>query len=172
VLVQYREFSNSKDVSHHFLLSDLGEGKEIVVSLKSKADVVSTMPKDIDLVQYQAPEIDDEGYSKMSDIFAWAQLGVDIIRRNYDKLVDQTGVVRFPTKLMHLLEQCLASDPQSRYEAELLVFMLDEVEESLRAGDPGATEWTEGDYELREVAKRLSTSLELPPSWMKSIDST
>jgi hypothetical protein len=168
VLVQYEYFANSNSVSHHVVLSDLGEGKEIAANLKPETRAVSTIPEDIDLGQYQAPEVEDEGYSKMSDIFSWAQLGTDIIRRSYDKLADQTGRVRYPAKLLHLLETCLDDDPRERYEAPLLSYMLDEVVGSLRDDDADAVEWREGDYELRQVAKRLSMSLELPPSWMES----
>ena len=43
--------------------------------------------------------------------------------------------------------------------------MLDEVNKGLKDRDPKALDWTEGDYSLKAVSKRLSTSLELPSSW-------
>lgn len=155
------------------LLADLGEGKHIV-SKSNRAGQGSSF-SDTSLDSYQDLELSrPEADSTKSDIYAWAQVGIEIIRLNYEKLQNEEGRVLFPKKLMHLFEVCLSRVPKNRYEAVLLVRMLEEIERNVDTdGNAVGNEssWTEGSCELLEVRRRLATSLELSSSWMKTTGS-
>jgi hypothetical protein len=121
----------------------------------------------IGLEEYLAPEVLNRGHTGFSDIFAWAQLVVDVIRSSYSKLADDQGGVKFPAKLMAIVKDCLSDEPEERYTSDELVVLLEQLGEEFTSGDASDVEWTEGSFELPQVARRLSSSLQLPSSWFK-----
>ena len=102
---------------------------------------------------------------KESDVFHWAQVGVEMIRQSFPKLMDpETRLVRFPSNLMHVLECCLDDDPAERYDPVLIVRMLEEVEFSLCNQN---IEWLDDDYDLPKIRKRVLSSTNLPANWSR-----
>jgi hypothetical protein len=144
-------------------LADLGEGKAIETSTGG-----SNLPKiryGIALDQYLPPEVLTCGHMRNSDIFAWAQLAVDIIRLNYSSLADGQGKVKYPEKLMTIIEDCLNDSPEERYTADELVVFMEQIGKEFVSGNPSDITWTEGSFEFSRTARRLSSSLKLPSSW-------
>jgi hypothetical protein len=158
-------------VDHCYLLSDLGEGKTISKTLETGSGHNQTAGRDIGLNEYQAPEGYGQENLKKQDIFAWAQLGVDIIRLNYTKLADENGEVLFPVRLMRLLEHCLHPDLRFRFEADHICHVIDEIKDGssgLATEDEGEVEYFEGSYKLPEVRRRLSSSVQLSDKWYQT----
>ncbi|KAM5360081.1 hypothetical protein ACJZ2D_013992 [Fusarium nematophilum] len=150
VLVQVERKKGSEEPEEYCLISDLGEGK-----------VLDT--------DYAAPEISDGRFTASSDIFAWAQLFLEAIRVSHGRLSWEDGQVRYPKRLMTILEACLSDDPEKRISAAKLEDMIQNVSlEMIREVDASGVEWFLGSYELPRVAKRLSTSLELSDAWFRS----
>ena len=162
------------------MLSDLGEGKDITRSAKSGESQPSSSSDPsssnstatiISLEEYIAPDIANNSRgSKADDIFAWGQLGVEIIRKNYKLLRNKDGDVIYPAGLMKVLERCLDPNPAGRFDAASLVVVMDEVIDGpsgLAASAYGEeTEWYDGSYELPQVRKKLETTYELGPHWL------
>jgi hypothetical protein len=156
------------------LLSDLGEGKDITRSATSRESQPSSSNSTatiFSLEEYIAPDIANHSRSsKADDIFAWAQLGVEIIRKNYELLRSKDGDVIYPAGLMKVLEGCLDPNPAGRFTAASLVVVMDEVIDGpsgLSASAYGEeTEWYDGSYELPQVRKKLATTYELGPHWL------
>ncbi|RSL92279.1 hypothetical protein CDV31_015235 [Fusarium ambrosium] len=142
------------DIESYVLISDLGEGKALDPNSAS---------------EYAAPEISDGTYTASSDIFAWAQLCIEAIRVSHNRLVWEDGQVRYPKRLMIILETCLSAEPEERLSAAKLADMIQDVSlEMIREEKASGVEWFLGSYKLPIVAKRLSTSLELSDAWFKS----
>ncbi|KAK5987852.1 hypothetical protein PT974_11986 [Cladobotryum mycophilum] len=156
VLVESNSYPDSNDIEFTALLADLGEGKILNPLTTSTSSYNLGSP----LQQVDA---------KKGDIRAWAQIGVEMIRINYDKFHDGDGVVRLPEKLMRMLEECLSNEPGLGYEANTLEFMIQEVTDMLSECEDWSTlstGWIEGCYELPEMRKHLGSSLQLSSSWM------
>ncbi|RSL68853.1 hypothetical protein CEP53_002392 [Fusarium sp. AF-6] len=142
------------DIESYVLISDLGEGKALDPTSAS---------------EYAAPEISDGTYTASSDIFAWAQLFIEAIRVSHNRLGWDDGQVRYPKRLMTILETCLSAQPEERLSAAKLADMIQDVSlEMIREEKASGVEWFLGSYKLPIVAKRLSTSLELSDAWFKS----
>ncbi|RSL66752.1 hypothetical protein CEP54_003552 [Fusarium duplospermum] len=142
------------DIESYVLISDLGEGKALDPDSAS---------------EYAAPEISDGTYTASSDIFAWAQLCIEAIRVSHSRLGWEDGQVRYPKRLMTILETCLSNEPEKRLSAAKLADMIQDVSlEMIREEKASGVEWFLGSYKLPIVAKRLSTSLELSDAWFKS----
>ena len=137
MLVKKKRFTNSGDTDYPCQLADLGEGKTIEeTAYKAECLTSSTSVRSVGLRAYQAPEIRGNiGYSKASDMYAFGQLGTDMIRMNYVKFqaTDSTAA-EIPAKLVDILETCKKLEPGKRYSAALVVFMLEEVLEILGSG--------------------------------------
>src|SRR5271163_837913 len=112
--------------SNVVLLSDLGEGKDIHATLETKG-FSSTISQDYGLTDYRAPEIPKQGYSVASDVFAWAWIAVHVIRINHSKLSDAADEVRFPSKLMQILEHFLSHNPKDRLLLDVISVALGEI---------------------------------------------
>jgi serine/threonine protein kinase len=110
--------------------------------------------------EYQAPEIKGgKGYNPASDIYAFGQLGIDLIRLNYMMLTESPDApAKLPLKLMHILDTCLDADPKERYEAALMGFMLEEIMDKLEDAN---TEWVD-EYEFPAASTHESRLLSLP----------
>jgi serine/threonine protein kinase len=166
VLVQEDLDPSQGDSSEYILLADLGEARAIdmVVPEKVKNSRISR----VELKEYVPPEVHGQGYTTKSDIFAWGQLAIDIIRQGHFALVWEDGQIRFPKRLMFILESCLANDPRGRPTAATLDAMIRDVTFELLGRPENATDWILGDYKLPKVAQRLSTSLQLSSEWFRS----
>jgi hypothetical protein len=145
------------------LLADLGEGEAIETTLGGA--ILPRIRDGVALDQYLPPEVFTRGHTTNSDIFAWAQLAVDIVRLNYSSLADDQGRVKYPEKLMTIIEDCLNDSPEERYTADELVVFLEEIGKEFVSGNPNDITWTEGSFEFSRTARRLSSSLQLPSSW-------
>jgi serine/threonine protein kinase len=141
VLVQKEYFKNSSDIGYHYNLSDLGEGKSIESSVNDIVKISNVQKFGIS--EYQAPEISAEGYGPATDMYAFGQLAVDIIRLNYGSFIENDQeTLRIPEKLADILESCLDDDPGERLEAKLIAFMLDEVEDGIK---DGTADWVDSE---------------------------
>ena len=203
ILVASKYFANSNSTDHYTMLADLGEGKSfrlptpssLAISQATEGEDTQNQPTSMDPTLYRAPQAPSQptatggstgvllnNRDMADDIYNWAQTAVDLIRLNFDRLADPSdGVVRFPTRLMRVLELCLSDDPEERLEAVLLPPILDTLWEMIDDendtvvtggdGDEPEPSWIEGSYELPEVRRRLATSLKLTGSWMNTTDS-
>lgn len=151
------------------MLSDLGEGKDITQSAASQAPRNPTAS--VSLADFIPPGATHEFQgSKAADVYAWGQLGVEIIRANYATLLNKNGEVVYPGSLMRVLERCLDPDPAGRFDAKTLVVVMDEVlngPSGLIAGAYGGdVEWYDGSYELPQLQQKLETTYDLRSSWL------
>lgn len=159
VLVQARTIVSpaETETTYSALLADLGQGK---IFAEDKLSATETSVKLLD-----QPE------EEKSDIRAWAQMGIDLIRLFHDKLVDGNESIQYPEKLMQILNDCVESEDEGGYSAELIRGMMDEFVDKLNP-DTGmlapSLEWTGGNFQLPKVQARLSSSLRLTSTWLDS----
>jgi hypothetical protein len=139
-------------------LSDLGEGKQIVLSARHEGCSSGTDSSHLGLNEYCAPEISKQGYTKETDVYAWARLAVSIIRTYNARLAHADEFVRFPIKLIALVQACLDENPKYRLTAESLVFMLDDAQNSLIDKDPAKVRWTDESYDLPQAMAHIDVS--------------
>lgn len=136
VLVQSKYFANIEGHEKHCRLADLGEG--IVVDERVSKQERNTFVKSaqsLDLRPYKAPEINrGMGYSKQSDVYAFGQLGFDVISINYESFQNADGLARVPAKLIPLLHQCKHIDPHKRCDAKFVERAFDEMVKKLENG--------------------------------------
>lgn len=158
VLVESEYFANSGSVQYNWNISDIGEGKSIDQSLQHG---LGGTAQSLGLVDYRAPEVLERGYSKASDMYAFGQLAIDMIRNNIDSLVENSGdPIRIPPKLVEILDDLVDPDPDERWPANVLGMMLDEVVDSI---DDEKSEWIENpvlsSFAHRGIALTLSPFL-------------
>lgn len=153
VLVQKEYFKNSSDIGYHYNLSDLGEGKSIESSVNDTVKI-SNIQK-FGMSEYQAPEIPAEGYGPATDMYAFGQLAIDIIRLNYGSFIENDQeTLRIPAKLADILESCLDDDPGERLPGKPIAFMLEEVEDGIK---DGTADWVDSE----EILSQSSISSKL-----------
>lgn len=98
-----------------------------------------------ELKDYLPPEVHDQGYTTASDIFAWGQLAIDVIRQGHFALVwEEDGQIRFPREFMSIIESCLANDPGARPTAARLTEMTREVAFDLMGRPETDIDWILG----------------------------
>jgi len=158
--------SSGEDSPFHVLLADLGEAAavDIMFSQEFKNSRISKA----EMKNYVPPEVRGQGYVTASDIFAWGQLAIDVIRQSHSALVWEDGQIRFPKRLMATLESCLATDPKERPTAASLTAIVRELTYEIWGRPEESIEWILGSYELPKVAKELSTSLQMSSEWYRS----
>ncbi|KAF4629039.1 hypothetical protein G7Y89_g9111 [Cudoniella acicularis] len=150
VLVQEEQVPDCDEIECVTLISDLGEGKDMAKLSTYKATEIPAVPGFFSIEDSLAPEVAARGSSKESDIYAWAVLAVKIISKCYTRLADEDGKVYYPAKLMRVLEQCLDPNPNIRFDAVSLCYVVEEIREGpsgLRGGGDD-TEWFDESYEL------------------------
>ena len=137
MLVKKQHFANNGDTDYPCQLADLGEGKTVGETIYREECLTSSTPiRSVGLRAYQAPEINGNmGYSKASDMYAFGQLGIDMIRMNFAKFQDTSDTAaKIPAGLAYILDTCKKMEPDKRPSAALVVFMLEEVLEVLGGG--------------------------------------
>jgi serine/threonine protein kinase len=144
VLVTKRYFSNTFEEEYNCNLSDIGEGKSIDTTAEEGKYIFVHTIRRFGLWEYQSPEVPTIGYSKKSDMFAFGQLCVDMIRSNRHLLVNPaTDKLRIPTLVMHIINVCLSHNYEDRYDASVVGRILEDVTSGLY--EEGKTEFIEED---------------------------
>lgn len=76
---------------------------------------------------YRAPEVGEQGYSPESDIYAWAQIAVELIKTFRQRLANKGGKLVAVVEIWTLIERCLDDDVRMRQHAgqDLEEFLID-----------------------------------------------
>ncbi|RYP58405.1 hypothetical protein DL769_008969 [Monosporascus sp. CRB-8-3] len=158
VLVEYSTVVSGEG-EFRFLISDLGEGKQLSVSAACEELEVRTsdVSNSLGLRSYCAPEPPTTEFEEKVDVYAWGRLATTIIRTYLDRLAHPDGTVLFPINILAAIHACLITNPQNRLSSESVVAILEPLSESLIDGNPEEVSWSDKDDDLDQALENADS---------------